>query len=488
MSLPTPLSSPVGSRPPDAPAPRRFAFNLASWRRNFWRRFAISTALGLLFSTFFWVSLPRRALAWRIAHEARAVGFLLDVEDVWVSPFGAVVLRDVTWNFAPTHPEQVPVPFVVDTLRLDVSMWRWMLFGELRLDVDGVLDEGHLVATYARSDAETRIALDLEELPLYGVPKLQQSVGAPVRGEFSMHVDLTVPENAWSKASGIIEFDCTSCRIGDGQTKLYIAKSGTMLEQGVTVPEIELGTLVARFDVTEGVAVAEEFVAESDDITLKLSGRIEMKDPLKTTNLNLALKLLFKETLQSQNENIRLLVATASKSSKLTGREEGWLGFKVTGTLGSPQFRGFNAKTREDKLREAEERRAQRERAREKAAKEREARKAAGAGKATAPTREQPTDEPDAAGSGEGEKAFIPEPATAEVVPAAVGRGEDDANAEAAEQPAEGQEPEAPPAESDDASAPQEGGAEERGEAGQGNEGEQAPSGETGEASPPLEQ
>jgi type II secretion system protein N len=462
--------APPGAAPPPPQGARAFAFSLASWRRNFWRRAGISTLLGLLFSTFFWVSLPRRALAWRIAHEARSVGFLVDVDDVWVSPFGAVVLRDVTWNFAPTHPEQVPVPFVVDTLRLDVSMWRWMLLGELRLDVDGVLDEGHLKATYARSASETRIALDLEELPLYGVPKLQQSVGAPVRGEFSMHVDLTVPENAWSKATGSIEFDCTACRIGDGQTKLYVAKSGTMLEQGVTVPEIELGTLVARFDVSDGVAVAEEFVAESDDITLKLSGRIEMRDPLRMTNLNLALKLLFKDALQSQNENIRLLVATASKSAKLTGREEGWLGFKVTGILAAPQFRGFNAKTREDKLREAEERRAQRERAREKAAKEREARKAASAAKAS-PARDQPVAETEGTDADDpGDKAFIPEPATAELVPAAQVRGAEGEEGSAEGAPAEGDGAQGEaPVEDGEQPAPAEGAGEE-------------PAGEEGEA------
>ena len=45
-----------------------------------------------VFFVFVWVCLPTRAIAWRIGQAARDAGFIVDVEDVSVSPFGATFL------------------------------------------------------------------------------------------------------------------------------------------------------------------------------------------------------------------------------------------------------------------------------------------------------------------------------------------------------------------------------------------------------------
>ena len=64
----------------------------------------------------------------------------------------------------------------------------------------GTLDEGMITGNYHQGGDESTMSLSIEELPLYSVPKFQQSVNAPVRGLFGLEVDLTMPENKFENA------------------------------------------------------------------------------------------------------------------------------------------------------------------------------------------------------------------------------------------------------------------------------------------------
>src|SRR5690606_25221644 len=123
-------------------------------------------------------------------------------------------------------------------------------------------------AEYARSDAESTRKVEISELPLFDVPKLQQAVNAPVKGLFALAVDLTLPENQFSQAKGTISLSCASCTIGDGETPLYIPGSTGLMAKGVTLPEIDLGSLTGKLNVDAGKATVEEFSTKSPDVEL----------------------------------------------------------------------------------------------------------------------------------------------------------------------------------------------------------------------------
>ena len=325
-----------------------------TWRR-IRRGLGWSFGLGLAFLVFAWINLPTRAIAWRISQEAKKAGVFVDVDDVWVSPLGSVTLYDVTWHFPPTRLDERPVPFVIEELTADVSLLSYLI-GTVRLDLDGTMDEGHLSGTFVQGRSETRVQLQLEELPLYAVPKLQQTLNAPLRGDIGVDVDLTAPDNEWSKATGAMTMTCSGCRIGDGETKLYVPKAQGMMASGVTVPELELGELEGTFDVVDGVATTSDFVSKSENVEIRVSGQIQFKDPFKNTRLDVTLKVFFGEELQESNENIRLMVATAGKSTQLDGDEKGGLGFRLRGSVGKPRMKGIKSKTKAEKLQAARNR------------------------------------------------------------------------------------------------------------------------------------
>jgi hypothetical protein len=220
-------------------------------------------------------------------------------------------------------------------------------------------------------------------LPLYSVPKLQEAVNAPVRGVFALSVDITAPGNEWAKSTGRLEVHCYSCSVGDGETKLFVpgSKKASMLSKGVTIPEIDLGTLDGVLIVEDGKAVAEEFGNESDDLRVKIGGDITFKDPVGKSQLNLLIKVFVSPTLRGRSDQLDLMVATASDKVKMDPPDDGWLGFYLEGNFNNRRFRGIKSKTKAEALRDKREAREKRkkdaEAKRAKAKADREAAKAA---------------------------------------------------------------------------------------------------------------
>lgn len=86
-----------------------------------------------------------------------------------------------------------------------------LLFGNYDVEVDTKIDDATIYAAYTRSETESTVQIKVEELALYDVPKLQQAVNAPVSGLFALAVDLTLPENQFSKATG--RSPCRACSL-----------------------------------------------------------------------------------------------------------------------------------------------------------------------------------------------------------------------------------------------------------------------------------
>ncbi len=305
-----------------------------------------------VFFVFVWVCLPTRAIAWRIGQEARDAGYLIDIEDLSISPLGGVTLYNVRWTFQPSHAGQIPRKLELLEVDVDVSVLG-LMFGNYDVEIDTRIDDATIHAAYTRDASESTIIVNIAELQLYDVPKLQQSVNAPLAGLFALDVDLKLPENLFAKAEGTISLQCSACTIGDDEgTLLYVPGATGIMTKGITLPKIDLGSLGGRLVVTEGKATAEKFETDSDDITLKISGDMTLADPFSKSEFGFDLKLLVKPALMERSSPLELMVKTASPSTKMDPPEEAWLGFKMRGTGGRPKFMGIKSKSREEQERE----------------------------------------------------------------------------------------------------------------------------------------
>lgn len=340
-------------------APNELGFD---WRAIVRKLGRVALWVGGLFCVFIisaWVSLPTRSIAWRISHEARKAGFTISIDDLSIRPWGSASLENVVWSFKPSRPDSTPVPFVIDELDVSFSVLKYLLFDTIDVEFEGTMDEGAINGAFYKSDDESRIAFAVEDLPLYGVPKLQDAVNAPVRGVFALDVDITAPGNEWAKATGRLEVHCYSCTVGDGETKLFVpgSKPTSMLSKGVTIPEIDLGTLDGVLEIADGKAVAEEFGTESNDIVFKISGDIAFEDPIENSRLNLLIKVFIDPSLRQRSDQVDLMVLTASPKVKMDPPDDGWMGVVLEGNFKHRRFRGIKSKSRQEALRDKREER-----------------------------------------------------------------------------------------------------------------------------------
>lgn len=363
-----------------------------------------------LMLAFTWLSLPTQALAWRIGHECKKRGFIVDVDDISVSPFGGVTLENVTWTFEPSRPGEIPSKFVAEEIDVDVSLF-WLMLGDLDVDIEGVVDEGTFSGNLTRDDNGSSYTFEVSGLPLYAVPKARQAFNAPMSGIFEMKITLDVPEHKFVQAEGEIEIACKGCRVGDGETLFYVPGARGLMGKGVTIPEIDLGTLQGKVIVSKGKGVIDGAIeTKSEDIAMSLGGSVELKDPFRRSRFDLVLKMVVSEALQERSEPIRLMVQTAHNNSRLDPPETG-LGFRLTGPFARPRFTGIKTKTREERLRERRDSARKRAERRRKRQQER-AKKKKQAEKKTAAEQETDSEEPEQ----EGEETKLGEPIQIEPV------------------------------------------------------------------------
>lgn len=322
------------------------ATRLRKLRRNLKSILLWGMAGVFFFMLFAWLSLPTRAIAWRISHEAKARGFIVDIEDVSISPFGGMSLEGVTWTFEPSRPGEIPTKWYVEEIDVDVSLLS-LLWGTVDVDVEAELEEGTLEGNFTQSASETSVNVEIAELPLYKLPKARQALNAPITGLFALKVDITAPDNKWSDAEGEITINCSACSVGDGEEKLYVPGS-TSLKNGLVIPPVEIGNLGGKFKVEKGIAETEVPIEnDSDDVWVFIEGKMKLNDPFAKSRFEVVLKFNISQKLQDENEPMRFMIQTAKPTSKLKAPESG-LGFRLEGPVGKPRFYGINSKTRRE--------------------------------------------------------------------------------------------------------------------------------------------
>lgn len=302
--------------------------------------------LGIFFFVAFaWLSLPTRAIAWRVQHEAKKAGFVINIEDVAIRPWGSVILENVSWTYDPSRPGEIPGKFFVPEVEVDISLLS-LIAGTVSVDLEAQLDEGVIRASYEKGSDASRYSFEIEDVPLYGLPKAAQALNAPLRGIFAVKGELDLPEHEFKQSTGFIEITCASCVVGDGETKLFVPGSKGALANGVTIPEVDMGTLTGRMTVDKGVATTDgPIVTESDDVWVHIEGEIELNDPFAKSRFDMLLKFNLSETLQDRSEPMKLMIQTASAKTKLDAPEQG-LGFNLRGPVRAPRFYGHKTKSR----------------------------------------------------------------------------------------------------------------------------------------------
>ncbi len=353
------LSITRGEIPTDAPAPTR----RVNWRRAI-RQILLWGSLGTFFFLLFaWLALPTQAVAWRISHEAKKAGYVVEIEDISVMPWGSATLENVTWTFEPSRPDSPPQQYFMEEVDISISLLS-LIAGDIDVEVETEREDGRIWARYVQGGSESRFELDIDGLPLYDVPKAAQALNVPLYGLLKVTADVSAPDGKFAKAEGKINISCSACRAGDGESKLYVPGGSKALRDGITLPEIDFGTVTGELVVKKGTAIIEEPIAtESEDMIMSLTGKLKLKDPFQNSRFNMLMKLELTEPFLDRAERLAFIYRGAGADAKLEPPERG-LGFNLGGLVSQPRFRGVKTKTTSETLAERRKKRRDRDRKR----------------------------------------------------------------------------------------------------------------------------
>jgi type II secretion system protein N len=208
---------------------------------------------------------------------------------------GEIVFEKVVLRSRPTKPNEKPSELVIDRVEVDLG-WDFNLFALIRkkvvLDIEAELAGGEVEGEIDASGSYVEVNLETEGVGLGNIPGLASAIGLPMTGGLDAEVELRLPGAKFRNAEGKIQLACNGCTVGDGVSKVSMSPPKTTSRRrpstttgwgdearSITVPRLQLGEFKALVDISKGVGQIKEFGATSKDGWLKITGKIEFRDP-----------------------------------------------------------------------------------------------------------------------------------------------------------------------------------------------------------------
>jgi len=257
-------------------------------------------------------------------------GVQLSIDELSPSFVTGVDLEGIRYTKLAEDPEEEPSEIEIDEASVRVSLLS-LLTGGLGLSYDLSVGDGTIEGEFEQSETSQHIVAEIADVQLLSLGVIRDLIGLPVSGTLAGTIDLTVAEEA-SENSGSVSLSIEDLLIGDGEAKFPIGG----MSEGLTIEQIEAGTLTLELDVEEGVAEVREFSSDGADLHLGAGGNVRLAQPLERSRMDLLLRVHFTDTYQNKSEHTtRLFTAMELAPQVRPARtSDGALQYRVSGTFG----------------------------------------------------------------------------------------------------------------------------------------------------------
>ncbi|MEM9067419.1 MAG: type II secretion system protein GspN [Myxococcota bacterium] len=295
-----------------------------SWRA--WKPIAVLTLNGALITVPVYVVWPRHPEEVR----RRPTGYQLEIVDLspsWVTGVEATGVRFVKM---PEEPDERPVDVTFESLRGRIALLP-LLVGTQDVTFGAEVAGGTIEGEAEISQDQQHIIANIASVQLRRVGILRGVLPLPTTGALTGDIDLTLAEEA-EQTNGSINVQLQGVRVGDGSAKLKLDGMG----DGVTVDEINAGNLAFQADVEAGTATIRRLQGRGDDLELDGDGDIQIRQPLRASQLNLFLRAKFSDGYKERSDRTRALFSLLELNprARAATTEDGALQYRLGGTLG----------------------------------------------------------------------------------------------------------------------------------------------------------
>jgi type II secretion system protein N len=323
--------------------------------RNFLREYL---GIGVLYALFFavafmfsaYLTFPYERLRDFIltkieaASKGKPDAMQVDIGELTPSFLTGVVLHDVEVRKG-TPPEapapasgaaagEAPEPSALrfDEVTARVSLWS-LLMRSPKVSFKARVGEGELDGSF-KQDGE---AHEMEaELDAVDVAKLGLGsyLGVPLKGRATGTLELALPAEA-NKATGDLQLKIAGLRVGDGKTKVSLPP----MKSGMTLEEIDAGSLDLAIKAANGSADIERFATDGKDLKIRGEGQIRLANPLRRSRPDVQLQLKLSDAYKNKTDRTKALfeILAMQPDYQRAVDTEGALNLHVSGTLQTPR-------------------------------------------------------------------------------------------------------------------------------------------------------
>lgn len=254
---------------------------------------------------------------------------IADLEPSWLT---GVDLEGVRVGLPSDDPEAPPQEVLVREATVRVGALALMT-GSTEVSFDAELDGGgHLEGSFAEGEESTRIEAKLSSLDLRRIGMIRGAVGLPVAGRVDGTIDLTVGTEA-AATEGSAHLTVRDLSVGDGETALELAGLGA----GLTLEELNLGTLEFQMETERGAGRIQRLHADGEDAELWGTGSLRLARPLPRSSLDVLLRLNFKDAYRTSSPRMEGLFALLEVNPQVRPARtpNGAFQWRIQGSFGS---------------------------------------------------------------------------------------------------------------------------------------------------------
>ncbi|MDP3276274.1 MAG: type II secretion system protein GspN [Deltaproteobacteria bacterium] len=259
----------------------------------------------------------------------------VEIDSLGPTFFPGLRARGVRVTWLPTAAGQRPITARMDSVVVKASLFS-LIFGRVNADIEiegmGGTVEAHIEAVINGPRPGLRkLKLVAKTINAGEIGPLVQGIGLPVQGRMDADVDVTVPDGYINRASGNTQLSVAGLRIGDNVAQFQIPGFG-----GVTIAQIDAGTLAGTVTIREGVASIERLGARSRELNLALSGRVELHADMAQTGINLLTRFQLTDQFRAKNEQAGRIMMVLDMVPDLRAARgaDGMIGLRCRGTVG----------------------------------------------------------------------------------------------------------------------------------------------------------
>ena len=258
------------------------------------------------------------------AAEADALGLKVGgLEPSWIT---GVTLSDVDVT-RPAEPGGEPATLHFDEVTVRAKLLP-LLIGNVRVALSAEVGDGTLDATYADGDIR-EVEAELEELDVQQLG-LGSWIGVPLKGRASGTAALAFGDKT-ANAAGNIALTIDGLQLGDGKAKLKVPG----MSDGMTLDQINAGTLVLALDIAEGVAALDKLTTSGPDLKVDGTGGLRLTNPLRRSRIDLQLGLRFSDAYKQKSGKTKALFEIMAMQSdwKRATDADGTMHLHVSGSV-----------------------------------------------------------------------------------------------------------------------------------------------------------